>query len=313
VGCSGYKIDLAVVDPVNPGCYLLGIECDGTTYKSSCSARDRDRLREQVLRNLGWRIHRVWSPAWVARRDSEVARLKEAIERASKISLEKEAAAPILEDIEEPQNEIQKTKFAGLETIGEPYKIHPIKAIYEPYINRRGKSGISKAKNEYYFPENRALQTRLLLELVEKEGPLHFDYAVQRLAGAWSLKRVTPKIVASAKESLTLLIRDRKVVLKGSFIWPTASNTVPIRVPVAGVPESKRKPEHIPPEEIEATMITIAKYALSISEASLIAETAKVFGANHITEQTKQAFNETLKRLVKERKLASKDNMVTVV
>ena len=52
VGCSGYRIDLGVVDPVNPGYYLMGVECDGATYKSSNSARDRDRLREQVLRNL---------------------------------------------------------------------------------------------------------------------------------------------------------------------------------------------------------------------------------------------------------------------
>ena len=78
VGCSGYRIDIGVVDPVNPGSFLLGVECDGATYKSSSSARDRDRLREQVLRQLGWRIHRIWSPAWVARRDSEIRRLKEA-------------------------------------------------------------------------------------------------------------------------------------------------------------------------------------------------------------------------------------------
>ena len=82
VGCSGYRIDIGVVDPVNPGNFLLGVECDGATYKSSSSARDRDRLREQVLRQLGWRIHRVWSPAWVARRDSEIRRLKEALEQA---------------------------------------------------------------------------------------------------------------------------------------------------------------------------------------------------------------------------------------
>ncbi len=86
VGCSGYRIDIGVFDPVNPGCFLLGVECDGATYKSSSSARDRDRLREQVLRQLGWRIHRIWSPAWVARRDSEIRRLKDAIEQAQQFA-----------------------------------------------------------------------------------------------------------------------------------------------------------------------------------------------------------------------------------
>ena len=94
VGYSGFKIDIGVIDPVNPGCYLMGVECDGATYKSSCSARDRDRLREQVLKGLGWSIHRIWSPSWVARRDSEVKRLKEALEQAQKLQLDKEILKP---------------------------------------------------------------------------------------------------------------------------------------------------------------------------------------------------------------------------
>src|SRR5262249_15144243 len=61
VGCSGFRIDLAVVDPRAPGRYLLGVECDGATYHSSATARDRDRLRQEVLEGLGWRICRIWS------------------------------------------------------------------------------------------------------------------------------------------------------------------------------------------------------------------------------------------------------------
>ena len=89
VGSSSFKIGLGVVDPANSGSYLLGIEFDGAAYKSSNSARDRDRLREQVLRNLGWRIHRIWAPAWVSRRDSEVKRLKEHLNKRKNCSLKK--------------------------------------------------------------------------------------------------------------------------------------------------------------------------------------------------------------------------------
>lgn len=64
VGVSGYFIDLAVVDPQHPTTYLLGIECDGATYHSSKAARDRDRLRQQVLERLGWKIYRIWSTDW---------------------------------------------------------------------------------------------------------------------------------------------------------------------------------------------------------------------------------------------------------
>jgi very-short-patch-repair endonuclease len=82
VGCSGYRIDLAVVDPAAPGRYLLGIECDGANYHRAKTARDRDRLREAVLRDLGWEIHRVWSTDWWANPDREVEKLEAALERA---------------------------------------------------------------------------------------------------------------------------------------------------------------------------------------------------------------------------------------
>ena len=56
VGVAGFFIDIAVVDPGNQGRYLMGIECDGATYHSAKSARDRDRLRQSVLERRGWRI-----------------------------------------------------------------------------------------------------------------------------------------------------------------------------------------------------------------------------------------------------------------
>ena len=64
VGVAGFFVDLGVRDPESPGRFLLGIECDGATYHSARSARDRDRLRQQVLEDRGWTIHRIWSTDW---------------------------------------------------------------------------------------------------------------------------------------------------------------------------------------------------------------------------------------------------------
>ena len=82
VGCSGYRIDLAVRDPRQPGRYLLGIECDGATYHSSATARDRDRLRQRHLERMGWHIHRIWSRDWVRDPAREVARVVAAVEES---------------------------------------------------------------------------------------------------------------------------------------------------------------------------------------------------------------------------------------
>lgn len=64
VGVSAYRIDLGVVHPDLPGRYLSGIECDGAMYHSSAFARERDKIRQQVLQGLGWVLYRIWSTDW---------------------------------------------------------------------------------------------------------------------------------------------------------------------------------------------------------------------------------------------------------
>jgi superfamily I DNA and/or RNA helicase/very-short-patch-repair endonuclease len=64
IGVSSFRIDLGIVDPDSPGRYLAGVECDGATYHRSATAKDRDKLREHVLKGLGWNIVRIWSTDW---------------------------------------------------------------------------------------------------------------------------------------------------------------------------------------------------------------------------------------------------------
>ena len=97
VGCAGYRIDLAVVSPTAPGRYLIGIECDGAPYHSSPVARDRDRLRQQQLERLGWKLHRIWSTDWYRNRAETRQRLLEAVEHAK---AEKLAPVPIPEPVD---------------------------------------------------------------------------------------------------------------------------------------------------------------------------------------------------------------------
>ena len=79
VGVAGFRIDLGVRHPDYPHGYLLGVECDGRTYHSALSVRDRDRLREAVLRGLGWDIYRIWSTDWFEDADRELKKLMEYI------------------------------------------------------------------------------------------------------------------------------------------------------------------------------------------------------------------------------------------
>lgn len=83
VGCGGYRIDLAIVHPEHAGCFVLGIECDGATYHSSKTARDRDRLRQAILEDhLGWTLIKIWSTDWIRNRQHQVQRIVKAYEQA---------------------------------------------------------------------------------------------------------------------------------------------------------------------------------------------------------------------------------------
>ena len=83
VGCGGFRIDLALKHPDRPGEFCLGIECDGATYHSSKTARDRDRIRQSVLENLGWNIVRIWSTDWIRNPDRQIERILATFERVS--------------------------------------------------------------------------------------------------------------------------------------------------------------------------------------------------------------------------------------
>ena len=94
VGVAGYFIDIGVRHPHYPDEFILGVECDGAMYHSSVFARDRDRLREEVLKRRGWRIYRIWSTDWFRNRGPEIERLRSELEEVIQKSTATVAKAP---------------------------------------------------------------------------------------------------------------------------------------------------------------------------------------------------------------------------
>ncbi|MFC4071144.1 DUF4011 domain-containing protein [Actinoplanes subglobosus] len=129
VGTGAFRIDLAVRRSARRNApFALGIECDGTTYDSAPAARDRDRLREQVLESLGWKLHRIWGTAWYLDREHEEQRLRAAIDEAlAEFPPEEQAAELEVSTI--PEGE-QREPVTLVETedgyaTAEPELLHP--------------------------------------------------------------------------------------------------------------------------------------------------------------------------------------------
>ncbi len=107
VGVAGFFIDIGVYHPGRDGEFLLGIECDGATYHSAKSVRDRDILRQSILESKGWNIHRIWSTDWFKSRDSEIEKVIQVLDKLMAASSVKEVSYPTKEDLTEdykPEN-----------------------------------------------------------------------------------------------------------------------------------------------------------------------------------------------------------------
>lgn len=102
IGVSRFRIDLGIVHPDKPGDYLVGIECDGATYHSAATARDRDKVRSTILQGLGWKLLRLWSTEWwidkagaLQRLDGAINQLLDESRAADKAAAEEEARLPV--------------------------------------------------------------------------------------------------------------------------------------------------------------------------------------------------------------------------
>ncbi|RUQ44363.1 DUF3320 domain-containing protein, partial [Corynebacterium pseudodiphtheriticum] len=80
IGVSRFRLDLGIVHPDRPGDYLAGVECDGATYHSAATARDRDKVRGAILKGLGWNLVRLWSTDWWIDKSGALDRLHAALE-----------------------------------------------------------------------------------------------------------------------------------------------------------------------------------------------------------------------------------------
>ena len=154
-GVSQYRIDLVAKHPSQPGRMVLAIECDGASYHSAPTARDRDRLRQQQLEALGWRFHRIWSTDWFLRREDEIERAVRAYERAVELCER------------EPEHERESTATSA--TTVASSSITPSPKARRPAIPRR------QSIDEYSDEELEAL-----VHWVQSDGRLLADEEIVR-------------------------------------------------------------------------------------------------------------------------------------
>lgn len=233
VGSSGFFIDLGVRDPARPGRYLMAIECDGSRYHTSLWARERDRLRQEILEGLGWRFHRIWSTDWYRRRADEITRLAEVLRRARAEPVP--APPPVVEPPPEPAQEPPPPHTPA--PLGEPY------AVASPPVPR----GV-----EAHLCPPREL-ARIVAAIVEVEGPIHREEVSRRVASLFGAQRAGTRIVAATDQALRIAGQAGAVSVDAEGFFATSAQTrsPPVR-DRSGAPPSLQRADRIAATEILA-------------------------------------------------------------
>ncbi|MCM2475673.1 DUF3320 domain-containing protein [Rhizobium sp. CG5] len=303
VGIAGFFIDLAVADEAIPGRYLLGVECDGASYHDSRSARDRDRLRQAVLEDHGWTIHRIWSTDWFQRPKAELNRLVASIEKAKADAL---ANADLLQmPSRAVPFEVVTIERETVTEIGlEPVSYDSSTPVYEEVV-------LTPTLNHELHETPTGILVNLVKEMVETEGPVHRDETITRIRSAWGLQQAGSRIKAHVGNAIEIAVNGGHVYRSGDFLlWPGAEVRLRDRSAVATV--SLRRIEMIPPTEIDAGLVSLIETSFGATEDEAVNAISRGLGFKSTSSQLRDLIVSRIEALKAEGRFQLRDGMLTL-
>jgi very-short-patch-repair endonuclease len=269
VGTTGFYIDLAVIDPNKPGKYLLGIECDGDTYNSAKSARDRDRLRQKVLIEKGWKLYKIWSTDWFRNPKKQLKKLLDVIAELKEHGYEEyeDNEAYLLSD-EFEEVIIERADFSeDMEEVLIP--------LYE----------FTDTEFEYTDAfQNLEDTCQCLVEVVSAESPIHILEALKRVMSLSGTKRAGSIIQEKFDKAVQLAIESELIVKKGDFLWYPLMTEIPLRNR-RNLPPLSKKLEYIADEEIAIAVRHVIDYNFGMAIEDVPSAACKLLGFSRVTEE----------------------------
>lgn len=237
VGCSSFKIDLALKRP-NSSDYVLAIECDGATYHSSKTARDRDRLRQDILERMGWRFYRIWSTDWFRNKR---------IERESLLKAAKEAIENTSRQVE---GKVENISFE--EAIA-------VKHFEFPKYIMADEIAISRK-----FGGNVLNVTKAILEV---EAPLAEEWLLKRIVFLFDGREKVTNVVRNSFRRLMWNCDSLGIIQRNGFLYLRGKEIPMLRVPADGV--TPREIKYIDVQELALGLKEILKQNVTAEKIGL--------------------------------------------
>ncbi len=283
VGYAGYKIDFGILHPDNPSKFILALECDGANYHSSATARDRDRLRQQVLENLGWRFYRIWSTDWFLNQSREMTKLLEAIEdaKSSPLNLTNRNQKPelVVEDVESANH-----NNLGIEII--PYEIFPV---------------VIKGPPEYFYLHSYGVTQKLVLNIVDVESPIHIKELCLRIIQHYRMNKVGSKIQLIIESVVKYLNKSGDIIYKNDFVYKTNKPYLKIRTREDFCPVSNI--DFVSRDEIHNAISLVLSKEISTLQAELVPKVAHIFGYQHTGKKIQDRIKKQIAYLLRTNKI----------
>jgi very-short-patch-repair endonuclease len=308
VGSAGFAIDLAVVDPGHPGRYLLGIECDGATYHSSATARDRDRLRQAVLEGLGWKIHRVWSTDWFHRPEQVLAKVLARLDELKAGAVGgPSAGSPSVSEVvasRPPAPRAPEQSAVGSPSAGEgvvPSPRPPASNGVVPYERDESALGDHDALLRLSAPGLGAV----IADIVRAESPIHRDEALRALAARFRTK-ASKRVQEAFLRGLGVALSKPGISERDGFLWAGDPARVRVRSRAGECPVTR--PELIAPEEFRAAVRLAVASEFGLERGALVASTARLLGFSRTGASLGPAIESAIDALLASGELSADDH-----
>ena len=293
VGCSGFRIDMAIKHPTLSGVYVIGIECDGASYHSTRTVRERDRLRQTILEDMGWTIYRIWSTDWIKDPKNEQEKLIKAISKAI-------ACYNINSKDMKFENDLTTSPSSEFEIIHDSTIKQENKYGFETYQQAEIKK--DDIENKKPIPE-------LLLEVIRLEQPIHFDEMCRRIAPAYGYDWSTPSVRKNVEDILEKQFRGTVIKDKKGFVKMLSFTNIKVRVPKLGE-VYKRNIAYICDKELALAMEVVSKHNMNIEKWDLFKLTAEIFGFKQVGCNIYNSLDKVFKDLIKRKIIKMRNGKV---
>ena len=265
IGCSGYKIDIGIVDTQNPSNYQLGIICDGKNYRRTKTVRDREIVQNNVLKALGWNICRIWTMDWWEKPDEVIASIQTAIVQGMKAT--KPVAVQEKQEKEEERVQEKPMQLKSAYTSPSP--------IFVQNYNSTKVSSYHYASDDIFAAENKPILIAQIRKIVENEAPISKALLGKKILSEWGISRLGPRIDAYLETIFDTLHLYRIEHDGLIFCWKDEAQ---YRSYAEYRPDSDRDAADLPPEETANAIRQILTDSISLPLPDLIKACAQIFG-----------------------------------